>query len=140
MNVKKYKYMHGEKFYPITPRGPVSAGWVCSGSAFTPIGETEEAAVFTRIWDEAYMYPGFDMGKPAVRITEGLGGCCGITAADWNRDGRDDFIITNRTGYINLFEQVRDERGVMLENRGIVRDYKTGNVFNIQFYHAELGY
>jgi len=137
---KKYKYVKGEKIFPTTPYGPLSAGWTCDGTVFIPAEGTGESIVFTRIWDEAYLYPGFEMKHPPVRISQGLGGCRGITAVDWNHDGTEDFIVTERTGYLYLYEQVHKDGRVFMESRDAIKDYKTGHLFNIQFYHPEFGY
>ena len=137
---KKYKYVKGEKLFPTTPYGPLSAGLPCSGTAFFPANGTGESVIFTRIWDEAYMFPGFEMKHPPVSVSKGLGGCRGITAVDWNHDGIQDFVVTERTGFLFLYEQVLKDGKVFIEERETIRDYKTGHAFNIQFYHPELGY
>jgi len=140
MDGRQYKYVKGEKFAAATPYGPVSAGMTCTGTAFAPPGAKKEAAVFTRIWDEAYMFPDFDMtGKP-VALTKGLNQCNGVAAVDWNRDGNEDFIISDSMGFLWLYEQVVKDGGVFFENRGHLRDYKTGHIFNIPFHHPEYGY
>jgi len=103
--VKNIKYKKGEKFLVKTPYGPVCAGMTCMGTTFTPAGSDKEAAVFTRLWDEAYMYPNFDMTQKPILITNGLRGANGITTADWNHDGIDDFVISSHTGFLWLYEQ-----------------------------------
>ena len=141
MENKNYRYKKGEKLFVKTPYGPVSAGMTCTGTTFTPAGTDKEAAVFTRIWDEAYMFPNFDMTQKPVVLTNGLQHCNGIAAVDWNHDGAEDFVISNNTGFLWLYEQVaKEDGGIFFENRGHIKDYKTGHVFNLPFYHHEYGY
>jgi len=137
---KKFKYVKGGKIFPTTPYGPLSAGLPNAGTAFMPADGTGESVIFTRIWDEAYMYPGFEMNRPPVRISNGLGGCRGLTPVDWNHDGIEDFVVTERTGFLFLYEQVVKEGRILIEERETIRDHQTGHVFNIQFYHPEFGY
>ena len=137
---KKYKYVKGENIYPTTPYGPLSAGLSTGGTAFIPADGTGESVIFTRIWNEAYMFPGFEMNRLPVSISKGLGGCRDLTAVDWNHDGIQDFVVSERTGFLFLYEQVLRDGGVFIEERETIRDYKTGHAFNIQFYHPEFGY
>ena len=137
---KKYKYLKDGKIFPTTPYGPLSAGLPNAGTAFMPADGTGESVVFTRIWDEAYMYPGFEMKHLPVSISKGLGGCRGLAAVDWNHDGVEDFVVTERTGFLFLYEQMFKDGKINIAERDIIRDYKTGHVFNIQFHHPELNY
>ena len=106
-----------------TPYGPISAGMTCAGTAFTPPGANKEAAVFTRIWDRVYMFPEFDMANEPVALTQSLNQCNGVAVVDWNRDGNEDFIISDNQGFLWLYEQTMNDGKVFFENRGIIRDH-----------------
>jgi hypothetical protein len=139
MSDKRYTLAFGEKQFPRSPRGPVSAGWCSGGCAFRPADGDPDAIVFTRIWDEAYLYPAGDVRANPLKLTEGLGDCRAITAADWNHDGVEDFVLSSRNGFLFLFEQVLTPDGIRLVQREILRDCRTGHVFNIEFLHPVLG-
>ncbi|MCL2517032.1 MAG: hypothetical protein FWF15_00585 [Oscillospiraceae bacterium] len=139
--MENIKYKKGEKILVKTPYGPICAGMTCTGTTFTPAGADKEACVFTRIWDQAYMYPNFDMTQKPIVLTDDLYSCNGITAVDWNHDGVEDFVISSSTALLWLYEQtVKEDGSIFLENRGLIKDYKTGYNFNIPFYHREYGY
>ena len=62
----------------------------------------------------------------------------GLTGADWNYDGIDDLIVTDRNGFISYLERKGEYPNISFEDKGFLRDDEKGLYFNVPWDNPNL--
>lgn len=134
-----YNISLGEKHVIKTPTGNVSAGMCCGACTVKMMDSEKTGFLFSRFWSTVYLYPDCDMTAEPVPVGEGFGGAHAIAAADWNHDGVEDLIVTDRNGFLYFFEQIMTDEGPRFVRREIIRDAESALPFNLEFNHHVFG-
>ncbi|PKO20469.1 MAG: hypothetical protein CVU38_19970, partial [Chloroflexi bacterium HGW-Chloroflexi-1] len=126
--------------------GPVSFGWVSSGSVVSWSGQDANDLLVGRIGEGFFLYPSKTLsdeelaaapiqvwpgpGKPVTTMTSYVEAAA---PADWNRDGADDLIVGGTEGFLNLLERKGRFPDLSFEFAGLVKDADTGLPFNVPY-------
>jgi hypothetical protein len=134
-----YEISLGEKRVIKTPKGNISAGMCCGACLVKMMDTGRHGFLFSRFWSTVYLYPDCDMTAEPLPVGEGFGGAHAIAAADWNHDGVEDLIVTDRNGFLFLFEQVMTDDGPRFVRRETVCDAVNGLPVNLEYLHPIQG-
>ncbi|TNJ63990.1 VCBS repeat-containing protein [Paenibacillus hemerocallicola] len=126
----------GEPIPIKTEYGPVAFGLVMAGAIVNWSDGRANDLLLSRIWTGIYLYPTDQLHEDELNTPPKL--VCknkfvptmGIPA-DWNRDGEDDLIVSDRHGFLYLFKRKGTYPDVMFEYAETVRDSRSGLLLNI---------
>lgn len=141
-NIDQGAVQWGKKIPIRTERGPISFGLVLTGSIVNWSQEQAKDLLISRIWSGIYLYPTEQLldkeldTEPKLVCKNKFVPTMGIPV-DWNQDGEDDLIVSDRHGFLYLFERKGDYPDVSFEYVGRVRDNRSGLIFNIPDDHPE---
>ncbi|TMV48670.1 VCBS repeat-containing protein [Paenibacillus mesophilus] len=128
----------GEQIPIKTEYGPIAFGLVMAGSMVSWSAERAKDLLISRIWSGIYLYPTDQLQDNELDIPPKL--VCknkfvptmGIPA-DWNRDGEDDLIVSDRYGFLYLFERKGTYPDITFEYVDRVQDSRSGLPINIPY-------
>lgn len=132
----------GEKQALLCDRGPVSFGLVLSGALVSWSAPGARDLVIGRCWEGIYHYPSRGLGDAelAVEPTRLFGPELGdvyATPADWNRDGREELLASNRLGFLYLLGRAGADPVSPFRLEGTLRGSPDGLPFNVAFTNPE---
>lgn len=130
----------GEPIPIKTEYGPIAFGLVMAGSMVNWSAERAKDLLISRIWSGIYLYPTDRLQDNELDIPPKL--VCSNkfvptmgTPADWNRDGEDDLIVSDRYGFLYWFERKGTYPDITFEFVDRVRDSRSGLLLNIPYDH-----
>jgi hypothetical protein len=119
-------------------QGPISFGMVLAGQVVSWSNPNTKDILISRCWEGVYLYPSGNltaeelnrdpirMCAPFTEITMGL-------PVDWNHDGKDELIVTNRLGGFFLLDRQGSYPSLKFPAGPCERDFKTGLEFKIPY-------
>ena len=118
--------------------GPVSFGNLVAGAIVSWSTDSALDLLVSRCWRGAYLYTSTALSddeliRPPIKVCEDLEYLTRATPLDWNRDGFDDLVLTDRPGFIYLAERTGDYPNITFPKATPLTDYQSGLVFNIPF-------
>ncbi|HZK61887.1 MAG TPA: hypothetical protein VFC41_07395, partial [Anaerovoracaceae bacterium] len=128
----------GDKRLLKSDYGPVAFGWVLSGNVVSWSGKNSKDLLIGRCWEGLYLYPtkNFEDGEfniepfkvcPSVVVpTLGL-------PVDWNKDGEDDLIISDRRGFLYFMKRKGSFPEITFDGIEVIMDKSKGLKFNIPY-------
>ncbi|RKN64086.1 FG-GAP repeat domain-containing protein [Paenibacillus ginsengarvi] len=139
-DVKEHAMVFGEPVPIRTEYGPIAFGLVIAGSMVSWSAEHAKDLLISRIWSGLYLYPTERLQDSELDISPKL--VCknkfvptmGMPA-DWNRDGEDDLIVSDRYGFLYWFERKGTYPDITFEFVERVRDSRSGLLLNIPYEH-----
>lgn len=140
MDTKEHALQFGEPMPIKTEYGPVAFGLIIAGSMVSWSGERAKDLLLSRIWAGIYLYPSNrlqddELGAPPKLVCNNRFVPTMGVPADWNRDGEDDLIVSDRYGFLYLFERKGSYPDVTFEYAERVRDSRSGLLLNIPYDH-----
>lgn len=127
----------GERIPILSPNGPVSFGLVVSGSMVSWSNPQARDLLIGRIWSGIHLYPADrlesdepDRMPPILVCSNYCTPTMGIPA-DWNGDGQEDLIVSDRHGFLYLFERKGAYPNLSFEYVETISDRRTGLPLNI---------
>lgn len=126
----------GEQIPIRTESGPISFGLVMSGSIVNWSDKQAKDLLLGRIWSGIYLYPTSQLRDHELEQTpkqvckNSFAPTMGIPA-DWNKDGEDDLIVSDRHGFLYLFERKGTYPDLSFEYVETIKDCRTGLLFNL---------
>lgn len=123
-----------------TAYGPIAFGLVIAGAMVNWSGEHAYDLLLSRIWDGIYLYPTSRLQDEELNVVPKL--VCrnsfvptmGIPA-DWNRDGEEDLIVSDRYGFLYLLERQGTYPDISFVLAERIRDSRSGLLLNIPYEH-----
>lgn len=119
-----------------TDRGPMSFGTVVSADVVSWSAPDAKDLLIGRLWDGVYLYPSRDLetiGEP-IRLCDQLGhAVLMVEPVDWDGDGRQEAIGTDREGKILALKRVGEYPNLKLEPAQDPLRTTDGIEFNIPF-------
>jgi hypothetical protein len=119
-----------------TDRGPMSFGTVVSADVVSWSASDAQDLLIARLWDGVYLYPSDDLetiGEP-IRLCDQLGhAVLMVEPVDWNGDGLQEAIGTDREGNILALKRVGEYPNLKLEAALDPLRTVDGVEFNIPF-------
>ncbi|WP_135557024.1 FG-GAP repeat domain-containing protein [Paenibacillus cymbidii] len=129
---------YGEKIPIRTPHGPISFGLTMAGAIIPGTGGQGKRLLLSRIWEGIFDYATEELldgelqGEPTLafeaKSKEQLFGL-----ADWNHDGREDAVVSERYGFLHLLERRPDDARVAFDYAGVIVDRDSGLPFNLPY-------
>lgn len=119
-----------------TDQGPISFGLIVSAEVVSWSAPTAKDLFIARCWSGVYLYPSKDLRNfgPPIQLCDGLGLHVLMTrAADWNGDGRQEVIGTDRNGTMLLLRPVGEYPNLRLEVAQNPLTAPDGVPYNIPF-------
>ena len=119
-----------------TDSGRLSFGTIVSADVVSWSAPDAQDLLIARLWDGVYLYPSKDLqtiGEP-IRLCDQLGHVVlMIEPVDWDGDGREEAIGTDRQGNISCLRRVGEFPNITLEVAAKPLRTKEGLSFNIPF-------
>lgn len=140
-NIRKLVYEKGQTLR--CDRGPVSFGLMLSGSLVSWSAPTAKDLLIGRCWEGIYLYPTrrLDDNELAAEPIRLLGGNLGdvyAIPADWNGNGREEILATNRLGFIYRLERIGTTlTSPCLRIEGVLKGSPDNLPFNIAYHNPE---
>jgi hypothetical protein len=131
-------YNLGDKIPLRWDRGPISFGLVLSESLVSWSGPEARDLLVGRCWEGIFLYPTRELGdaelaRDPLQVFPASLGDVHAVPVDWNRDGRDDLIAANRTGFLYPLARRGEYPDLSFALEEPLRDGDTGLVFNIPY-------
>ena len=122
--------------------GPVSFGTVISGAIIQQSGKSSKDLLVGRCWEGVYLYPSINLKDEesnisVIKVTKDLSWLPAILPADWNRDGKEDLIISNYTGFLYFFKSKGELPELFFEMGEMLKDSEKNLLFNIPYENPE---
>lgn len=136
IQTQKHAVQFGEQIPIRTERGPISFGLVVSGALVNWSDKQAKDLLLGRIWSGIYLYPTGQLqdgeleNAPKQVCKHTVAPTMGIPV-DWNRDGEDDLIVSDRHGFLYLYERKGTYPDLSFEYVETIRDCRTGLLLNI---------
>ena len=119
-----------------TDSGRLSLGTIVSADVVSWSAPDAQDLLIARLWDGVYLYPSKDLqtiGEP-IRLCDQLGHVVlMVEPVDWDGDGREEAIGTDRQGNISCLKRVGEFPNITLEVAAKPLRTKEGLPFNIPF-------
>jgi hypothetical protein len=137
-DIQEHAMQFGEQIPIKTEYGPVAFGLVMTGSIVNWSAEKANDLLISRIWSGIYLYPTDRLqdseldASPKLVCKNKFVPTMGIPA-DWNKDGEDDLIVSDRYGFLYLFERKGTYPDVTFEYVERVPDSRSGLPLNIPY-------
>ena len=124
--------------------GPVSFGNMLTASVVSWSGAASKDLLVSRCWEGVYLHSSQDLkdselNREPIKV---FGSNYVPTMAwpmDWNGDGRDEIIVSDRHGFLHLLAPTGGFPCLSFEVEGPLRDMATDLVFNIPFENPNHG-
>lgn len=137
-DIQEHAMQFGEQIPIKTEYGPVAFGLVMTGSIVSWSAERAKDLLISRIWSGIYLYPTDRLQDNELDVPPKL--VCknkfvptmGIPV-DWNRDGEDDLIVSDRYGFLYWFERKGTYPDITFEYVERVQDNQSGLLLNIPY-------
>lgn len=122
--------------------GPISFGTILRAERVAWSAADAKDVLISRCWEGVFLYPtrnlaDEELNRPPIRV---MGSPFTPTVAmplDWNRDGQDDLLASDREGFMYLCRREGSYPDVSFEPAGALRDWRTGLAFNFPFINPE---
>ncbi|MDF2722125.1 MAG: hypothetical protein K0Q59_1800 [Paenibacillus sp.] len=139
-DTKEHMMKFGEPIPIKTEYGPIAFGLAVAGSMVSWSSKQAKDLLISRIWSGIFLYPTARLQDSEIDIPPKL--VCknkfvptmGMPV-DWNRDGEDDLIVSDRYGFLYWFERKGAYPDITFEYVDRVRDSQSGLLLNIPFDH-----
>ena len=119
-----------------TDEGRLSFGTIVSADVVSWSAPNAQDLLIARLWDGVYLYPSKDLqtiGEP-IRLCDQLGHVVlMVEPVDWDGDGREEAIGTDREGNISCLKRVGEFPNIRLEVAQKPLQTAEGLPFNIPF-------
>lgn len=128
----------GEQIPIKTEYGPIAFGLVTAGSMVSWSAERAKDLLISRIWSGIYLYPtdrlqDSELDVPPKLVCKNKFVPTMGFPADWNRDGEDDLIVSDRYGFLYWFERKGTYPDITFEYVERVQDSRSGLPLNIPY-------
>ncbi|MBO9604787.1 MAG: VCBS repeat-containing protein [Paenibacillaceae bacterium] len=118
--------------------GPISFGLSMAGAIVSGADGNGKQLLLARAWEGIYAYETEELSdrellaEPALAY-EAKGKLPLFCLADWNHDGREDAIFSERHGFLHLLERRTDESRIAFDYAGLIVDRDSGLPFNLPY-------
>jgi len=134
----------GEKELLKTGYGPVSFGLVVNSAVVSWSGKGHKDLLISRCWEGVYLYPtesleAEELAREPIKVCGSIVPLTIAMPADWNKDGVDELLVADRRGFLHFMERKGKFPEISFEYKEILKDKKSGLLFNIPFDNPNLG-
>ncbi len=118
--------------------GPISFGNLVAGAVVSWSADSSLDLLLSRCWRGVYLYRSRSLsdselcGEP-IKVCDNLVYLTRAYPIDWNRDGSDDLLLTDRPGFLYRAERRGSYPDISFPTAEPLRDHESGLVFNVPF-------
>lgn len=141
----EHNYVVGEGKKIKNDEGSIAFGWLLSGEIVSWSAPDAKDFLMSRCWQGLYLYPtksfsDEELAGEGEYVGSTFGGPCQVhSMLDWNRDGVEDIISTDRNGFMKLIERKGEYPNIEFIDHGYIKDKNTNLPFHIEYNNQQLG-